>query len=399
MCVALINNSLDIFLDGTTRFEVFRSLFNVFDAILLFIIIFKEKPLKVFLFSLIGIIFIIAMAEFITMMLFVGVLDIEPEIFMGYNSYRLWVILCSRSISILVLYVVRKIKFDGLKLNLTRTVEFIVILIVNFVAMLVLLNVYKADNVYKDSRNLLIVLSGIIVFLSLGISRIIFDVMKYSNKEFEWNMREGEYLRQTDYLEQMENIMYQLRAQRHDFNHHLSCINGLVEMRDYKVLNEYTEKLIDEVNVTNTMIEFGNPVITALLNQKYNKGKRENIQMSFSVSGIEELAINPIDISIILGNALDNAIEACQKVQENRYINVKMNMKNKNIVIKVANSKAGQLIKKKNLLRTTKNDHFYHGFGLENIDHVVKKNDGIMKIQEHQDEFRLDIVMLNSSID
>ena len=126
----------------------------------------------------------------------------------------------------------------------------------------------------------------------------------------------------------------------------------------------------------------------AIVHEKYEKAKEHEID--FEIKGVfsDRLMISNYDICTILGNALDNALEASQKVQGKRYVCMEIRSHQNMLHLIIRNSMAG-----KSDLSTTKNDRRYHGFGLDNLKQCVEKNMGQVEITQTEEEFCLDIVI------
>jgi len=110
----------------------------------------------------------------------------------------------------------------------------------------------------------------------------------------------------------------------------------------------------------------------------------------------ENLDIEPVDLCIILGNALDNAIEECQRIEDDsvkKEIVLKMICKNDQLFISVANPMSGKAIIRDGRFVTIKPDARNHGFGLKNIESVVQKYDGILDILTENNIFKLNIAL------
>lgn len=100
--------------------------------------------------------------------------------------------------------------------------------------------------------------------------------------------------------------------------------------------------------------------------------------------------IEMIDITSIFSNLIDNAIEACNNINDkdiNKYITIKSTFIKGYYVIRCENSKMNKIIVKNNKIFTTKKDKFFHGLGIENIKSSVKKYDGELKIKNDDYKF------------
>lgn len=124
---------------------------------------------------------------------------------------------------------------------------------------------------------------------------------------------------------------------------------------------------------------------------------REKININFDINLPKSLPIEYVDLSIVLGNLLDNAIESCMKSGNKApKIQLKMYMKGNYLIIKEENSKASEIVFKEEVFPqkyTTKEDKENHGFGLQNIQRVVNQYDGILKLVDHGDIFKVHIAL------
>ena len=122
--------------------------------------------------------------------------------------------------------------------------------------------------------------------------------------------------------------------------------------------------------------------------------KEKNIRLTMDLKLKKELNIQPADWCAIFGNALDNAIEACEKVEKGkRFINVVASCAGSLLKIKIENAMQGSLNTNGNVLETTKKRKEYHGFGLKNIEKTVQRYDGIMELTTEKGTFIMQILL------
>jgi len=183
---------------------------------------------------------------------------------------------------------------------------------------------------------------------------------------------------------------------RHDMSNHLGNIKGLLRYKEYTKLEEYLNKLLSQIDEVDKIIITKYPAISALLNRKYARAGNNNINCVMNIGSVDNLTIDTVDICIILGNLIDNAIEATVKVDEsNRYIKLDINNVNNYLVIDCVNSTIGS----ENIsLDTTKEDKEIHGIGLMNINQIVEKYYGNMEIMCIKDYFSVNIMLYNGEL-
>ncbi len=193
-----------------------------------------------------------------------------------------------------------------------------------------------------------------------------------------------------------KEIMYEgVKKLHHDFKNHIICIEKLLEQEKLQLASEYIKGLKDEVVETYTWIKTGNDAIDAILNQKKSEGVKKNIDMDMKVSIPEDLNVKPLDLCTILGNALDNSIEANEKIEEKnrRNIDLKINPYKDYLFIEISNPSSANPMDEDGKLKTTKKDKENHGFGMKSIESIVEKYNGILNYEYDEGKFILNIML------
>lgn len=189
------------------------------------------------------------------------------------------------------------------------------------------------------------------------------------------------------------------KSQRHDFNHYLGCIYGLMRLKKYDEMEKYIQDITNQASEFNLIVNIKNPIIMSLLNIKLAKAKNANIEVDLSINIQDDIKIESIDLSSIIGNLLENAIEACTKLPENeRKIGIEILNKNENLVIKITNTKENKSIDTRKIIEqryTTKGDKENHGYGLINVRNIIEKYNGLIKIESENDYFKVNIALPN----
>ena len=193
------------------------------------------------------------------------------------------------------------------------------------------------------------------------------------------------------YYESMEQQHFEIRRMRHDMVNHLQTLSVLPE----KEKEEYIQNLLDNtVNIRNSHY-CGDSTINAVLTVTAAAMEELEIEFSYKLDIPTELALNKMDICALFANTLDNAIEACKHLpEEKRMIALESRMQKGMFVLSVKNpvSEDAMLIqdeKQKGVFLTTKSDYKNHGIGLKSIEDVVRRNDGKMEIHVQERIFEV----------
>ena len=193
----------------------------------------------------------------------------------------------------------------------------------------------------------------------------------------------------------IENMYDTVRALRHDLKNHLLCILSMAEERDVEGIEQYTGQLLQQQNTVNKLIMFsGSKVLDAIINSKSAAAERAGVRLS-AVITTPLAGISPEDITIILGNALDNAIRAAKDSQR-KVVDIHIQPQGAYSSIVIANDIAHPVLSDNPALRTTKNIRYRHGFGIQNMRQAVERNQGLIRFYEQNDRFICDILLLNA---
>ncbi len=192
----------------------------------------------------------------------------------------------------------------------------------------------------------------------------------------------------------IENMYDTVRALRHDLKNHLLCILSMAEERDVEGIKQYTGQLLQQQNTVNKLIMFsGSKVLDAIINSKSAAAERAGVRLSAIIT-TPLAGISPEDITIILGNALDNAIRAA-KDSKRKVVDIHIQPQGAYSSIVIANDIAHPVLSDNPALRTTKNIRYRHGFGIQNMRQAVEHNQGLIRFYEQDDRFVCDILLLN----
>lgn len=193
--------------------------------------------------------------------------------------------------------------------------------------------------------------------------------------------------------EEVENMYYQVRGWRHDYKHHIQTMKAHLEMQQYEELQAYLNELDADLTKVDTIVKTGNVRIDAILNSKLAVARSREIQINAKAIVPVKLPIPEVDLCVIIGNLLDNAIEACEKEseKEKRFIRIYVDILKGQLYIYVANSMTNNIHKQGKLYLSTKQG--MHGFGLMRLDKVVEKYHGYLNRQYEDSVFVTEIML------
>lgn len=187
-----------------------------------------------------------------------------------------------------------------------------------------------------------------------------------------WHAQELE-MRQAYYEEKMEDET-RIRRIYHDMKNHLLVLENAVPDADAAVPDASIERLQRQISSYENYYHTGNAYLDVIIRDKAKTAREKQIDFTAVIHFADGAFLDPLDISTIFGNALDNAIEASEKLAvPRRVITVKARRIRDMLVILVENNALPDTDASG---KTTKDDAFLHGFGLSNIRNTVEKYDG-----------------------
>lgn len=174
-----------------------------------------------------------------------------------------------------------------------------------------------------------------------------------------------------------------IRMMKHDMNNHLISLKNLMEKKDYEGSKAYIDEMVPELGMAKA-IHTGNIMIDGILNSKIYLADQRNIPVHTDIYIPPDLNLSYKSITIIVGNLLDNALEACVKVSaDKRTIRIKMFWLHQVLTFEVVNTYEGVIRKRGEHFLTDKQEDG-HGMGLASVSHAVEQNSGELEISYHE---------------
>ena len=192
---------------------------------------------------------------------------------------------------------------------------------------------------------------------------------------------------------EVDTMYRKMRGWRHDYRNHISTMKALLKSGEIAELTRYLDMLETDLKTVDAAVKTGNPMADAILNSKLSLAAEKNVPVKTSVQIPVKLSISELDLCVILGNLLDNAIEASLALpEEQRMVRVYMDTKESRLYISVTNLCAGKKQKKLgNRYESTKGDG--HGFGLVRIDSIVERYGGYLSRNSEDGAFTTEILL------
>ncbi len=263
------------------------------------------------------------------------------------------------------------------------------------------------ETLYDRYPSLMVIMPVILLLLLFSVMfgiKLFQDMICWNREKSSRIILEKQVSSLQEHMGEMERVYSGIRGMRHDMKNTISLIMQLAAGKE-----EELKAYLEELNETMDRLEFrfktGNTVVDTLLNMKYHEIASTVPDLRMDVEGLqfpEKLFIQSYDIGIIIGNALDNAIEACRKLKVKEpdaeaFIRISSFQKRELFFLKVENSFDGKVVRKpqNEFPVTDKADRENHGIGLANIKSTAEKYQGTMDFKVKDRVFILSVMMKN----
>ena len=140
-------------------------------------------------------------------------------------------------------------------------------------------------------------------------------------------------------------------------------------------------------------IHTNNVVVDAILNQKYTMATSKNIRMYFDIQDMQDCKVDVMAMVSLLSHGLNNAIEACEKVEGDKVIELRILNEERELIISIENTVEQDVVITDSAIPTTKKDKDNHGIGLESIKNIVEQFGGQVFLESANKTFKLLIVL------
>jgi len=197
----------------------------------------------------------------------------------------------------------------------------------------------------------------------------------------------------TTHYAEVENMHKQMRGWKHDYHSHIQALKSLAAAQDIEAINDYLSELDIDLSKIDAVIKTGNPMADAILGSKISLARSKKINVMADAHIAVALTTGAVDLCIIVGNLMENAIDACMVLPEkDRLIRIYMEMKNTQLYISITNTApTGKREKSGRRHLSTKGQG--HGFGLARIDNIVERYSGYLSRNSEDGVYTTEILL------
>lgn len=315
------------------------------------------------------------------------------DLISGSDPVGLWIAIIVKGLSLLLFEVVIRKRKGKIVIVISFFKELVIIIILNL--LLILLVVFTVNNrhdIVNKIDDIIILFFGLVLLITSYTVALIFRIEKRSNEELETQLKLQQIEMELKLNNDMINVTDKLRKLRHDMTNHIGLIRTLARNQKYEEMEDYIDQIYEDVEVANDLVLTENKTLSVLLNAKKNLAKEKKIQFS-SIIATQEINMQNKDICSLLGNILDNAIEAAETSAGKKFIELAIYKSDNGCVIKCENSFGVKPVMKKGRLITRKDDVLLHGLGTENIKDIVAKYHGDITYEYDDSIFGVHVII------
>ena len=237
---------------------------------------------------------------------------------------------------------------------------------------------------------------GSVCLILYNFSIFVPETARIYRQSLERKSLEQQLNEQVRHYRQMETRDEQFRRLHHDMKHHWQTVQTLLSEGKSREVLDYVARIQEQLSppARRCIINTGNPFLDAVLTSKLEQASEADIQTDTEIMVIKNMNIDMADCSIIFGNILDNAIEACRLIRspEQRRISVKLLYKKNMLVCGFSNS-MNQDVPVRAGFPTTKSSPEQHGLGLSTVREAAAKYGGNLNIRAEQGRFEVSFVL------
>ena len=240
-------------------------------------------------------------------------------------------------------------------------------------------------------------MAGISLVCILASNIILIYLYDSLSKMFEDRTQAAIVSREKEYYHEQAEMLKrrheEMKQFRHDMKNRMMVIQEMLLKKQYDSVLEYTKKAAGKIDRKEMYSMTGNIAIDSVINYKLTRAGEKGIDVKANVVLPENIAVDEDDMVVILGNILDNAIEAAERLEENKYIGIDLGYDKGSVLIHVENSYDSFVNLVNGKFVTRKKDNHLHGIGLQSVDAVVKKYDGMLETEHDEEMFVVDILL------
>ena len=365
--------------------SMIRLVYTFISFFLLSVLLFGAKWMNAFYSALLLCVINVIVDYIISgLMLFFG---LQAETLGAYGNNRVLYIVVSKLVQFFLVFLV--IRLSKWKKSQDSLIEAIPLLMCQVFSVFVCYFMYLA--VYNEANKLtwsFIIGAVGILYINIVIFMYVERIKEAGDIRRQNELADLQYQLKVDYFNQVKDDQANTRALWHDIRKYLDTMNELISRNDIDHARECISQAAELFDGLGNVVDVGNTVVSAVLNASIQKARRMNIETALDIKIRPDLNISAADLSVIIGNTVDNAVEACEPLEKDqRKISIQLIQKGALLYYEIKNPYQKQDSEKEQEEKDSK----LHGYGLKNIRRCIDKYKGTMNVCSSDTHFVVSI--------
>lgn len=238
---------------------------------------------------------------------------------------------------------------------------------------------------------------GISASLGLVTTAVIIVLLEFFALKYRHMKQEKDaILLREQLLEERYIEVMKTRQVIHDMRNHFLLLQKYEKEQQWGKLHKYLEVISEDLFEDSSRVWTGNAIVDMILNSKKIYAEERQIQVEIETEVIPRFVLDNRETISLFGNLLDNAIEACEKMQKNeKWIHISLKKHHELLSIEIENSIEEVPKERRGELLSDKMSQEVHGYGLKNVQQIVNKHDGAYSYQIKENSFLTSIVFFD----
>ena len=329
-----------------------------------------------------------AIAELLAGIVVTGFQPISLGEAMQFGIYRLLIRTLSFLILLVIVILTKQFRKSSMALMTSKPMLALCILPIVSILIVQQFTTHIIDTAYVITINEIIPMLSIIV-VNIFIFILVENIMRQNEKTQDLILIKTQSDAQQKHIKQLIDNHQQIRQMSHDFKYQIDALHQLCDDGRCEDLRNSLAKLSNRHNISLT-VRTGNIMLDTILSSKKDEADKHGIDFKFNLNIAPELSYISMDICILLGNAIDNSLEACMRSNsDKKFIEMDFTADSSRFLFHMRNS-IGEVPKEEGaFLKTQKKDSLHHGIGLQSIKQISNKLGGDMTYEYDDEQFAI----------
>ncbi len=248
----------------------------------------------------------------------------------------------------------------------------------------------------EDKFFVIPVIWGMLTFATYGILlRTIIAISRNAELKEKLYLTEIQITAQQKYLKLLQTRIQETRRSRHDMRHHFLVLKDLAKNKDLEGLREYLDKASAYSSLQPMAVYCDNMVVNALLCYYKEQAEKDQVKVTMQVSLFDKIPVTDTELCIILGNLLENAVEACRRMRsQERFIDLELSMVSSALlVVLIKNSFEGAVRRAQDGTFFSTKEKDRKGIGLSSVLNITEKYNGVSRLGYEDQVFQVSLLL------